>query len=272
MICELPHQVYAAFAAGRLPDPARRVHLGPASDDTIGRSCGDTPRDRLRRRPRRTLVVPTPGGVGQSRPRGAAEDRQHREGRDVHSLRGIGLLDDGRSDLPRRPGLRTDRSQPARSDRDLRPGRRPRRLNQSNCTEETHRTTVPRMPPLVYHRTRPATSATVRAVRISMSVPARADDRLPGPVLLPPAHPGCAAALAVDRDRAGRPMRPPHARLDRDPPAGGGQRRRYGRAWPAFAAASSFRRSMVAGARGARVPAAVPIALRPLMIALRPLM
>jgi len=58
----------------------------------------------------------------------------------VHSLRGIGFLDDGRSDPPRCPGLRTDRPQPARSDRDLRPGHRPRHLNQSNCTEETHRT------------------------------------------------------------------------------------------------------------------------------------
>ena len=81
------------------------------------------------------------------------------------------------------------------------------------------------------------------------STAARADDRLPGPVLLPPADPGCAAALGVDRDRAGRLMRPLHARLDRDPPAGGGQRQRYGGAWPAIAAASSIRRSMDAGAR-----------------------
>ena len=41
-----------------------------------------------------------------------------------------------------------------------------------------------------------------------LSTAARADDRLPGPVLLPPADPGCAAALGVDRDRAGRLMRP----------------------------------------------------------------
>ncbi len=90
-----------------------------------------------------------------------------------------------------------------------------------------------------------------------LSTAARPDDRLPGPVLLPPADPGCAAALGVDRDRAGRLMRPLHARLDRDPPAAGGQRQRYGGAWPAFAAASSISRSMDAGARGARVPTAV---------------
>ena len=188
------------------------------------RPCRLLRADRLRRRPRRTLVVPTPRGVGQSRPRGAAEDRQHGEGRDVDSVRGIGLLDDGRSDLPRRPGLRTDRPQPARSDREVRLDHRP-------CRPE----------------------------------PTRADDRLPGPVLLPPADPGSAAALGVDRDRAGRLMRPSTLGWtvirQRSVVSGSAM----GGAWPAFAAASSISRSMDAGVRGARVPSAVPIAPRTLM-------
>ncbi len=114
-------------------DPSRGFHsLALAAVKSI--------HGRLRRRPRQTLVVTTPRGVGQSRPRGAAEDWHHGEGRDAHSLRGIGLLDDGRTDRPCRPGPRTDRPQPARSDRDVRPDHRPRRLQEPNWTDEAHRT------------------------------------------------------------------------------------------------------------------------------------